>query len=140
MLRACSLGAALATILATLPASAVPPHTFTLNAPATAQVAPLDLADPAAFRTLRTAFAATCHSSANIKQLLGSGQSLLVACQATAPGVTQAGLVAALAAPDKVALEAAEAAGQITPAQETASLAALQAQLTTLVTTPVPGK
>jgi hypothetical protein len=54
--------------------------------------------------------------------------------------VTQADLVAALAAPDKAGLDAAVAAGQITPAQETAGLAALQAQLTTLVTTPMPGR
>ena len=77
-----------------------------------------------------------CHSNANIKQLLGSGQSLLVACQTTAPGVTQAGLVAALAAPDKAALDAAVTASQITPTQQTTSLAALQAQLTT----PPPSK
>jgi hypothetical protein len=120
----------------TMPATAVPPHTFTLNAPATARVVLPDLAHPDAFKTLQTAFAATCHSSANIKQVLGSGQSLLAACRVTAPGVTQADLVAALAAPDKAAL----AAGQITPAQETAGLAALHAQLTTLVTAPMPGR
>jgi hypothetical protein len=125
---------------ATMPAAIVLPHTFTLNAPTTARVVLANLAHPNAFKTLQTAFAATCHSSANIKQLLGSGQSLLAACRATAPDVTASGLVAALAAPDKAALDAAVAAGQITPAQEAGSLAALQAQLTTLITAPPPSK
>jgi hypothetical protein len=121
---------------ATMPAADVPPHTFTLNAPATARVQLPDLGDPAAVQTLETAVTATCHSTAHLKALLVGGQSVLAACQATAPGVTQAGLVAALAAPYQASLDAAAAAGQITPAQQADSLAAVQAWLETWVTTP----
>ncbi len=122
---------------AAMPAASVPPHTFTLNAPATAQVARLDLADPVTVSTLEAAYAAACHTaSVNLKLLLGSGQTPLASCQATAPGTTQAALVAALAAPSKAAMDAAVAAGQLTPQQEANSLPALQAQLTALVTAP----
>jgi hypothetical protein len=110
---------------ATMAATAVPSGTFTLNAPATARVYPPqpDLA----------AFGAVCHSGANVKGLLKSGQSLLAACRATAPGVTASILVAALAAPAKATLDAAAAAGVITPAQEAGSLVWLNAQITSMV-------
>lgn len=121
-----------------LPAAAVPPGTFTLNAPATAQVARPDLGDPAAFQTLLAAYASACHSGAdtNLKALLRYSQSLLAACQASAPGMTEDNLVAALAAPGQASLDAAVAAGQLTPAQSAASLAALQAWLSTWLATP----
>ena len=79
---------------------------------------------------------ATCHSTVTAKSLLRSGQSLLAACQATAPGVTAANLVAALAASDKAALDAAVAAGVLTPAQAASYLSQVQNQLTTWVTAP----
>lgn len=121
----------------TMPAAAVPSGTFTLNAPATARVHLPDLGDPAAFKTLANAFAATCHSSGdvNLKMLLSSGQSLLAACQATTAGTSQADLVAGLSAPQKAAVDVAVAASQITQAQATDSLAALDAWLSTWITT-----
>jgi hypothetical protein len=125
----------------------VPAGTFRLNAPATARIVPPHpvpgsdakiLMDGATF----TAFAAACGRHATeeeifrLKHALADGQSLLAACQRTAANVTAAGLVAALVAPNKVALDAAAAAGQITSAQEAASLAALRAHLTSWVTAP----
>ena len=110
----------------TMAASAVPPQTFALAAPATARVA-LDLGGPA-FGT------APCHFSATAKESLRSGHSLLSVCQATAPGVTAAALVAALAAPDKATLDAAVAAGVLTPAQAAVYLGQVQDQLTAYVT------
>ncbi len=122
---------------ATMPAASVPPHTFTLNAPATAQLHNPDLGDPATLQGLQAAFAAACHGGAglNLKRLLVSGQTLLAACQATAPGVTQSDLVAALAAPEKAGLDAAVATGQLTPAQAAGGLATWQAWLSAFVTT-----
>jgi hypothetical protein len=122
---------------ATMPAASVPPHTFTLDAPATAQLHVPDLGDPTTFQRFQSAFAATCHGGAdlNLKRLLVSGQTLLAACQATAPGVTQSDLVAALAAPTKASLDAAVATGQITPAQAATGLATWQGWLSTFVTT-----
>lgn len=112
---------------ATMDASAVPSGTFTLNAPATARVYPPRPAlDP-------NAFAAACHSSANVKDLLKSGQSLLTACRATAPGMTAQSLLAALTAPAKTSLDAAVAAGVITPAQEAGSLTMLAVRLTPMI-------
>jgi hypothetical protein len=129
--------------------AAVPAGTFLLNAPATARVVPPHpvpgsdtqiLMDAPTF----TAFAAACgrpeteEEIFRLKHALAGGKSLLAACQRTAAHVTAAGLVAALVVPNKVALDAAVAAGQITPAQEAASLAALRAHLTSWVTTPWP--
>jgi hypothetical protein len=56
-------------------ASAVPPQTFALDAPAIATVAPLDLGGPA-FSTFAATVTAICHSTVNAKSLLCSGQSL----------------------------------------------------------------
>ncbi len=125
----------------TMAATVVPPHTFTLDAPATASIAPFDLGGPA-FSTFAAAVTATCHSSVNVKLLaFRSGQSLLTACQVTAPGMTAADLVAALSAPDKAALDAAVAAGVLTPAQAVNYLTKLQTWFTTWITTPVsPGQ
>lgn len=112
---------------ATMDASAVPSGTFSLNAPVTARVYPPRPAlDP-------NAFAAACHSSADVKDLLKSGQSLLAACRATAPGMTAQSLLTALSAPAKASLDAAVAAGVITPAQEAGSLAMLATQLTPMI-------
>jgi hypothetical protein len=113
----------------TMAASAVPPQTFALAAPATAMVR-LDFGGPAFGPTL----VATCHFNAMTKGSLRSGHSVLSVCQATAPGVTAPGLVAALAAPDKATLDAAVAAGVITPAQAAVYLSQVQDQLTAFVT------
>jgi hypothetical protein len=129
--------------------AAVPAGTFLLNAPASARVVPPHpvpgsnaemLMDPPTF----SAFAAACGRPATeeemfrLKHALAEGKSLLAACQRTAGHWTAAGLVAALVAPNKATLDAAVAAGQITPEQEAASLAALQTHLTIWVTAPWP--
>jgi hypothetical protein len=126
-----------------MPAASVPAATFTLNAPATAQVHLPDFGDAAVFTTFTTAYATACHGGAdlNLKVLMRAGQSLLAACQAAVPGTTQDALVAALAAPEQATLDAAVASGQISAVQETNSLATLRAWLTTWLTTPGgPGK
>ena len=125
-------------VYGTMSATAVPPQTFTLNAPATAQLHAPDLSDPAIFKGFQDAFAATCHGATDLslKRLLLSGQTLLASCQATAPSVTQADLVTALAAPEKAALDAALATGQVTTAQATTGLSAWQSWLTAFATTP----
>jgi hypothetical protein len=121
---------------ATVAAAAVPPHTFTLNAPADARVEPFRL-DPA---TIVPAFAGACHNPLDVgrlEQILQARrQSLLAACQATAPAVSRDALVTALLAPSKDALDGALAAGQITPAQEAAALTVQQQWLTAFATTP----
>jgi hypothetical protein len=116
-------------------ATAVPPHTFALDAPSTATIHPLDLGGPE-FSTFTAAIATTCHSAVNPKELLRSGQSLLAGCQVTAPGVTAPDLVAALAAPQKAVLDVASSAGVLTSAQAADYLTGLQAQLTTWITSP----
>jgi hypothetical protein len=111
-----------------LAASAVPVHTFTLNAPVGAR---------AEFRggpTLAT-FAAACHAAAVTKGQFQSGkQTPLAICQATSPGMTADALATALIAPERAQFDAALAAGQITPAQESDSLAVLHRQLSAWVT------
>jgi hypothetical protein len=119
----------------TVDAAAVPPHTFTVNAPADARVEPfrLDLV------TFVPVFAAACHSTLGVGQLeqilTAKQQTLLAACQATAPALSRDELVAALLAPNRAALDGALSTGQITPAQEDAALAAQQQWLTAFVTT-----
>jgi hypothetical protein len=120
----------------TVDVAAVPPHTFTLNAPADARVEPfrLDLV------TYVPVFAVTCHSTLGVRQLeqilTAKQQTLLIACQVTAPAVSRDALVAALLAPNRGALDGALSSDQITPAQEDAALAAQQQWLTAFVTTP----
>jgi hypothetical protein len=120
----------------TIMVAAVPPRTFTLNAPADAQVAPPVL-DPAA---LAPVVATMCHRPFKVAQLQQvrqeRRQSLLAACRATAPATSRAELVAALNAPYRATLDAAVAAGQITPAQAQAALAAQQRWLSVFVSTP----
>jgi hypothetical protein len=50
--------------------------------------------------------------------------------------MTAASLVVALVKPDRAVLHAAVTVGQITPAQEAESLAALQARLSAWITSP----
>ena len=119
-----------------MPASSVPPQTFTLNAPATARV---DLPAPD-FAGFGTAFEATCHSTLNLKAAMGSGQTPLAACRQTNPGVTETQLVEALVAPTRHDLEAALAAGQISATQEATALHDLQIQVAAIVTTSRSGK
>jgi hypothetical protein len=118
----------------TLAASAVPPHTFTLNAPVGAR---------AEFRggPSLASFAAACHATSVTKGQFQSGQQTpLAICQATAPSMTADALVAALIAPliapEQAQLDAAVAAGQVTPAQEADSLALVRAQLAAWIASP----
>jgi hypothetical protein len=121
---------------ATVAATAVPPHTFILNAPADARVEPFRL-DPATFVP---AFATACHSTLGVQQLeqilAAKRQTLLGACQASAATVTRDELVAALLTPGKDALDAAVAAGQITPALAITALSVQQQWLAAFVTSP----
>jgi len=119
-----------------IPSTAVAPRTFRLNAPASAQVAPFDLTDPAAFQAIARAFTSACHSVTSMKTALMTRDNLLVTCQATAPSMTAAALLAALAAPAATALDGAVAAGQITQAQTLAARGALHDQLITWIARP----
>jgi hypothetical protein len=66
-------------------------------------------------------------------------RSPLAICQATAPSMTQATLVAALAAAEKARMGIAEgvAVGKLTPAQAAQILANLHAKLAVWVTMPL---
>jgi hypothetical protein len=125
-----SLARARLTTSDTLAASAVPAHTFTLQAPVGAR---------AGLRELSLAtFAALCHLPTVTKaQLHSTQQTPLALCQASVPGMTADALVAALAAPDLSQLDAAVAAGQLTPAQEADSLALLRTQLSRWLTSSI---
>jgi hypothetical protein len=117
-----------------LAATAVPTNTYTLDAPAGARVEVRDLSV--------ASFASVCHAPAMTKsQLQASHQTPLAVCQTTAPGMTADALIAALIAPAQSQLQsqldAAQAAGQITPVQEAASLALLRAQLASWIASPV---
>ena len=113
---------------------AVPPHTFTLNAPATAQLHAPDLGDPAIFRGFQTAFAATCHGGAdlNLKDSPAVGADPAGGVPGHGAGVTQHALVAALAAPEQATLDAAVGDRPGHAAQAAGGLAAWQAWLTHL--------
>jgi hypothetical protein len=101
--------------------AAAPPQTFFLNAPVTAHVVAPDLTG--------STFITVCHPTSQAKALLKSGMSPLALCQQTVPSMTAADLTAALLAPQRTAVQAAATAGQITPAQETECLVALQERL-----------
>ncbi|HVA88234.1 MAG TPA: hypothetical protein VNL71_00185 [Chloroflexota bacterium] len=110
----------------TVAAAAVPARTFTLNAPVTARVV--------APAPNLGALARTCHGAVNVRMLLATEtRSVLAACQITAPGMTEVGLVDALDAQGAAALATAEATGQITGTQAANGLAALRTRATALV-------
>jgi hypothetical protein len=131
---------------ARLPAAAVPPQTFTLNAPPTARVAPHEAvvaaaADLTAIDHPALALVSICNIPPGVlKAAMASGdKSPLTLCRATAPGMTPAALVAAVAAEEKARLGLAEgvAIGKITPAHEAAQLANLRTKLAMWVTKPL---
>jgi hypothetical protein len=108
-----------------------PPQAFmlnALNAPATARLLAPDLTW-STFTTVR-------HTTPRAKALLQSGKSPIAACQMSVPSMTTVNLVVALVEPDRAVLQAAVTVGQITPAQEAESLAALQARLPAWITCP----
>jgi hypothetical protein len=111
------------TSAATMPAS-----TFQLNAPADASVQPPGVDG--------TVLARLC--AANLKQLLLQGQTLLQACTAATPGLTEQALITALLGSTQADLDAAVAAGQITRDQAARALAAEQAQLHDFITQTAP--
>jgi hypothetical protein len=106
------------------------PQAFMLNAPATAR-----LLAPDPDLTWST-FITVCHTTARAKVLLQLGKSPIAVCQMSVPSMTAASLVVALVKPDRAVLHAAVTVGQITPAQEAESLAALQARLSAWITSP----
>lgn len=112
-------------------APAVPVGAFALNAPLDARiVAPQP--DPAIV-------ASVCHGTSMKQVLAGGAESLLAACQATAPTVTADSLVSALLAPFRHMLTVAVAAHQATARQEVVALAAQQQWLRAFVTSPGGG-
>jgi len=130
---------------AAVAASAVPAGTVALNVPATARVV-ASVAEPAVGPQGGSAggraasdlhlpgpaavLAGLCHTTAAALQaaMQPGRKSPLAACQATDAGMTQAGLVAAIAATLKPFFDAAVAAGTITPADAAHQLAAIQAK------------
>jgi hypothetical protein len=125
----------------TMSLSAVPAHTFSLNAPATAKVvhetSPQSTTkDPADDDIVRTA-ATACHTTAQAfsSALQAGDRSMLSICQETAPGMTAQELVTALLVPLRSSLDAQVASGALTPAQEADELARAQGKLLPMVTT-----
>jgi hypothetical protein len=123
----------------TMAFAAVPPHAFTLTAPANAHV--VTLSPPAAPAKLKdglviTAAAAACHTTIPAFQaaMQAGDRSMLAICQETAPSMTAQQLVTALVASFKPSLDAQVASGALTPAQEADELAGLQTQLLGMVT------
>jgi hypothetical protein len=117
---------------AAMPAVSVPAQTFALHAPPTAHI---EVRSPDL-----SVFATTCHNSADAERAVKTGkQSLLAACQATAPTITVDSLVAALIAPFQSVLNGALAAGQITAPQEATAIAAQQQWLRAYITSPGGG-
>jgi hypothetical protein len=124
----------------TMPLSAVPPHTFSLNAPATAQVVRETSSQPPAKSpaddTISNTAAAACRTTpqafAAAMQL--GDRSVLAICQETAPSMTAQQLVAALLVPFQSSLDAQVASGALTPSQEGDDLAGMQRKLLEMVT------
>ncbi|MBV9282694.1 MAG: hypothetical protein JOZ41_21665 [Chloroflexi bacterium] len=128
----------------TMPLSAVPPQTFTLNAPATARVVTLPAPAPKWGQPddIMSTMATVCHttSQALAAAARAGGKSMLAICQETNPGMTADQLVAAVMAPLKSSLDAQVASGAITAAQEAQDLANLRIKLTHMLTdTPDAG-
>ena len=126
--------------------SAVPPHTFTLNAPATARVVTITPPEGSGKGSagqrpvgppdkIISAAAAACHTTPQAFEaaLQKGDKSMLAICQETTPGMTADRLVAALIAPFKSELDAKVASGTMTPAEEAANLSNLQTKLTHMV-------
>jgi hypothetical protein len=125
----------------TMALSAVPPHTFSLNAPTTARVVRETSSQPAAKLpaedTVVTTAAAACHSTpqAFAAAMQAGDRSMLAICQETAPSMTASQLVTALLALFKSSLDAQVASGALTPSQEADELAGVQRKLQAMVTT-----
>jgi hypothetical protein len=122
-----------------MPLSAVPSHTFSLNAPTTAQVVreapPQETSKgPADDNIVKTA-AAACNTTAQAfaNALQAGDGSMLAICQQTSPTMTADRLVDALIGPFKTTLDAQVASGVITASQEATELTNLRIKLTHMV-------
>jgi hypothetical protein len=125
----------------TMALAAVPPHAFTLTAPANAHV--VTLSPPAAPAKLKdglviSAAAVACHTTIPAFQaaMQAGAKSMLAICQETAPSMTAQQLVTALLVPFRAPLDAQVASGTLTRTQEADELAGLQRNLLGLVTAP----
>jgi hypothetical protein len=124
----------------TMPLSAVPAHTFSLNAPTGAKVvreaspqgASKRPADDSIVKTAAAACNTTAQAFANALQ--AGDKSMLAICQETAPSMTAQQLVTALLEPFKATLDAQVASGALTRTQEADELAGLQRKLLGMVT------
>jgi hypothetical protein len=128
---------------ATIPAAAVPPGTFSLNAPPTARRSStvVDVGDMPSVDHPALALVSICNTPpAELSAAMSSGsKSPLDICRSTDPGITKATLIAALAAEEKarLGLDEGVAAGKLTAAQEAEQLAALHGKLAIWVSRPL---
>jgi hypothetical protein len=126
-----------------MPAAAVPPGTFDLNAPPTARrLSPIvEVGDMPSVDHPALALVAICNAPpAELSAAMASGtRSPLDICRTTDPGMTRAALITALAAEERarLGLDEGVAAGKLTPAQEAEQLAALHKKLTIWVGRPL---
>jgi hypothetical protein len=123
----------------TMPISAVPANTFSLDAPATAKVVreaspqgpSKGPADDSIVKTAAAACDTTAQAFANALQ--AGDKSMLAICQETDPTMTADRLVDALIASFKTTLDAQVASGAITASDEAAELANIRMKLTHMV-------
>jgi hypothetical protein len=129
--------------VATMPASAVPPGTFMLNAPPTARRSSntVYVGDMPSLDHPALALVSICNTPPHVLSaaMAAGTRSPLAICQATDPGMTKATLIADLAAEERARLGLVEgiAVGKITPAQASRQLTALQTKLATWVERPL---
>jgi hypothetical protein len=125
----------------TMALAAVPPHAFTLNAPANAHVVTLSPAKGSGEGLDITAAAAACHMTIPVFQaaMQAGDRSMLAICQETAPSMTDQQLVTALLVPFKASLDAQVASGALTRTQEADELARMQGKFLGLVAAQLQG-
>ncbi len=90
-------------------------------------------------QTLISTVIAACHTTMDAFQaaVAPGNRSILAVCQLTAPGMSVDSLVAAIEGAVQSKLAAEVSAGQLTAAQQSATLAKMQANLAAWLTTPV---
>jgi hypothetical protein len=123
-----------------MPLSAVPAHTFSLNAPATAQVV-REASSPQATQkgvpddsVVKTA-AVACNTTPQAfgDAMQAGDKSMLAICRETSPTMTADRLVDALIVPIKATLDGQVASGAITAGEEATDLANIRVKLTHMV-------
>jgi hypothetical protein len=125
----------------TMPLSAVPAGTFTLNAPSTARVVtlstPADISKRpgAGHDVILQSLASACNTTTQAIAIAmqAGGRSMLAVCQTTAPGITADSLVSALLVSFKANLDAQVSSGVLTADQEATDLANIRMKLTHMV-------